>query len=98
MKSMPMVLQGLVGTVKGCINPGGCCVECFALYVVRNRLQTNSLAFVRDVFGDIYALAGASICGMLDIPELGIEQELAWRGDIRYFWLQQKFVKSLNAT
>ena len=73
-------------------------VECFALYVIRNCLQTNSLAFVRDVFGDIYALAGASICGMLDIPELGIEQELAWRGDIRYFWLQQKFVKSLNAT
>lgn len=49
-------------------------VECFALYVIRNCLQTNSLTFVRDVFGDVYALAGASICSALDITELGIEQ------------------------
>jgi hypothetical protein len=52
-------------------------VECLALYVVRNRLETNSLAFVRDVFVDFSALAGASICSMSDITELGIEEELA---------------------
>ena len=48
-------------------------IERFALYVVRNCLQTNSMAFVRDVFADFSALAGASICSVLDITELDME-------------------------
>ena len=48
-------------------------VERFALDVVGDCLQTGSRAFVRDVSGDFSALAGDSICGVLNITERGME-------------------------